>query len=91
LPMASIMASHCFGQARCPESGPFCYRPHITKPIEPRLGDGPWTVVLWRDRQPAIISGLDRYPIVGDRFVVNGELWRVVDARESYICEREQS
>ena len=56
-----------------------------------RIGDGPCTVVLWRDRQPAILSGLDRYPKVGDRFVADGELWRVVDARGSYICEREPS
>jgi hypothetical protein len=38
-----------------------------------------------------MISGLDRFPILGDRFEVNGELWRVVGARESYICEREPS
>ena len=50
---------------------------------EYRIGDGPWTVVLWRDRQPAILSGLDRFPVVGDRFEVDGELWRVVDARRS--------
>jgi len=29
--------------------------------------------------------------VVGDRFEVDGELWRVLDARRSYICEREQS
>ncbi len=40
--------------------------------IEHRIGDGPWTVVLWRDRQPAILSGLDCYPVVGDRFEVDG-------------------
>jgi hypothetical protein len=39
---------------------------------EYRIGDGPWTVVLWRDRRPAILSGLDRYPVVGDRFEVDG-------------------
>jgi len=33
-----------------------------------RIGDGPWTVVLWRDRKPAILSGLDRYPVVGLRW-----------------------
>lgn len=48
-------------------------------------------MVLWRDQQPAIISGLDRYPEVGDRFVLDGELWRVVDASQSYNCEREPS
>jgi hypothetical protein len=55
----------------------------MTKPIERRIGDGPWTVVLWRDQQPAILSGLDRYPVVGDRMVAGGELWRVVDASGS--------
>jgi len=25
---------------------------------EQRIGDGPWTVVLWREKQPAIITGL---------------------------------
>jgi len=56
-----------------------------------RIGDGPWTVVLWRDGQPAIQSGLDRYPVVSDRFEVDGQLWRVVDASRSYDCEREPS
>ena len=58
---------------------------------EYRIGDGSWTVVLWRDQQPAILSGLDRYPVVGDRFEVGGELWRVVYARRSFDCEREPS
>jgi len=39
---------------------------------EHRIVDGPWTVFLWRDRQPAILSGLDRYPVVGDRIEVDG-------------------
>ncbi len=43
--------------------------------LETRIGDGPWSVVLWCDRQPAILSGLDRYPVVGDRFEVDGEFW----------------
>ena len=55
------------------------------------VGDGPWTVVLWRDRRPAILSGLDRYPVVGDRFEVGGELWRVVEIYDRIICEREPS
>ena len=56
-----------------------------------RIGDGPWAVVPWRDQHPAILSGLDRYPAVGDRFEVDGKLWRVVDAKRSYLCEREPS
>ena len=49
-----------------------CYRPQMIKDNESRIGDGPWTVVLWRDRQPAILSGLDRFPVGGDRFEVDG-------------------
>ncbi len=52
-------------------------------------GEGRWTVVLWCDRRPAIISGLDRWPAAGDTFEVNGELWRVVDTARSYLAERE--
>jgi len=36
-----------------------------------RIGDGPCTVVLWRDRQPAILSGLDRYPVIGLKWMAN--------------------
>ena len=52
---------------------------------EYRIGDGPWTVVLWRERQPAILSGLDRYPVVGDRLEVDGELWRVVEISDRFL------
>ena len=58
---------------------------------EQRVGDGPWTVVLWFEKQPAIVTGLDRWPVVGDCFEVGGAMWWVVDARGSYICEREPS
>jgi hypothetical protein len=40
-----------------------------------RVGNGPRTVVLWRGRQPAILSGLDRFPVVGDRLEVDGVRW----------------
>ena len=62
-------------------------KPHT----ERNVGDGPWTVVLWCKKRPAIISGLDRYPVVGDQFDVGDEMWRVVDTTGSYICERESS
>ncbi len=51
-------------------------------------GSGPWTVVLWCDRQPAILSGLDRWPAVSDCFEVAGEVWRVVDDSGNYTCTR---
>ena len=35
-----------------------------------------------------MIEGLEHYPVVGDQFEVDGEIWRVVNATGSYICER---
>jgi len=63
-----------------------CYLPQTTKD-EHRIGDGPWTVVLWRDRQPATLSGLDRFPMVGDRFEVGGELWRVTEVSDRWSSD----
>ena len=48
----------------------------------------PWTICLWCKKQPAIISGLGWYPVVGDQFEVGDELWRVVNATAGYIRER---
>ena len=62
-----------------------------TGTVRPTASEGRWTVVLWCDRQPAILSGFDRWPVVGDCFEVDGEVWRVVDASRSYLAEREAS
>jgi hypothetical protein len=49
-------------------------------------GNGPNRTLMWLDGVPYMVTGLDEYPKVGDRFEVDGELWRVVDARQSYMC-----
>ena len=36
-----------------------------------------------------MLDDLDEWPKVSDRLVIDGELWRVVDAKRSYLCERE--
>jgi hypothetical protein len=53
-----------------------------------RVGDGPKRSSMWLDGVPCMVTGLNAWPKVGDRLVIDGELWRVVDARRSYICER---
>ena len=35
------------------------------------------------------ITGLERWPKVGDRLVIEGELWRVVEVSDRWVCERE--
>ena len=54
-------------------------------------GDGPKRTAVWLDGVPVMLAGLDEWPRVGDRFEVDGRLWRVMDARRGYICEREPS
>jgi hypothetical protein len=59
---------------------------------EYRVGDGPRKMPVWlRREEPLMLTGLDEIPKAGDRYELFGELWRVVDARRSYICEREPS
>ena len=55
------------------------------------VGDGPRCYAVWLDHRPVFLDGLEGLPHIGDGFEVAGEVWRMVDARESYICEREAS
>ncbi len=54
-------------------------------------GTGPKQTAMWLDGTPCMVTGLDAWPKVGDRFEVGGKLSLVVDASRSYICEREPS
>ncbi len=68
-----------------------CYPPHMIKDNKYRIGDGPRRMPVWLDHWPVFLDGLDRLPHVGDRFEVDGELWRVVEIYHRIICEREPS
>jgi hypothetical protein len=37
------------------------------------------------------LDGLDGLPDIGDRFEVDGQLWRVVEIYDRIICEKEPS
>ena len=54
-----------------------------------RVGDGPRCYAVWLDGWPVFLDGLEGLPHIGDRFVIDGGLWRVVDATGSYLCDRE--
>jgi hypothetical protein len=43
-----------------------------------RIGDGPRCYAVWLDNWPVFLDGLDGLPQIGDRFEIDGELWRVV-------------
>jgi hypothetical protein len=46
---------------------------------------------MWLDGMPCMLTGLDEYPRVGDRYELFGEFWRVVEIYDRIICEREPS
>ena len=50
-----------------------------------KVGDGLLTVQLLLGSRIVTFKGLTDCPRVGDQFEIDGELWRVVDARRSYI------
>ena len=56
-----------------------------------RVGDGPRRYAVWLDHWPEFLDGLGGLPYIGDRFEIDGELWRVVEIYHRIICEREPS
>ena len=57
-----------------------------------RIGDGPRQMPVWLRREdPLMLTGLDEWPKIGDRYEIDGELWRVVEVSDRWVCEREPS
>ena len=47
---------------------------------------------VWlRREEPVMLTGLDEYPKVGDRYEIHGELWRVVEVSDRVVLTREPS
>ncbi len=64
----------------------------MTTDLGTRSADtGPKLTSMWLDGTPRMVTGLDARPIVGDRFEVDGELWRVVERTDRIVLERESS
>ena len=51
-------------------------------------GTGPKRTAMWLDGEPCMVTGLDRWPKVGDRFVIDGLLYRLVEISDRWIWER---
>lgn len=45
------------------------------------IGDRPCMIVLWRDWLPIVLVGLERYPVQGEWFEIDGAVWVVVEDR----------
>ena len=55
---------------------------------EHRVGDGEKKIPLWLDDAPVMAVGLEAWPHAGDRYVIAGELWRVVEITDKGTGER---
>ena len=64
--------------------------PHPTPSLNiRRVGNGPRRYAVWLDHWPVFLDGLDGLPHIGDRFEIDGGLWRVVAWADRIICEKE--
>ncbi|MCP4901556.1 MAG: hypothetical protein GY906_31725 [bacterium] len=59
-------------------------------PVDEWIGDDPVSAVLWLGPEPVSVAGLERWPRVGDRYVICGEPWRVAEETDRWICKREE-
>lgn len=46
---------------------------------------------MWLEGVPIMLAGLEEWPKVGDRLVIDGDLWRVVEVSDRFVLEREPS
>jgi hypothetical protein len=52
-------------------------------------GTGAKQTAMWLDGTPCMVTGLDRWPRVGDRLVIDGLLYRLVEVSDRFVFERE--
>ena len=44
---------------------------------------------MWLDGEPCIVKGFTDWPKVGDRYVIDGVLYRLVEISDRWVWERE--
>jgi hypothetical protein len=55
------------------------------------VGDGPKQSSMWLEGVPCIFEGFHEWPKVGERHVIDGVLYRLVEISDRWIWEREPS
>ena len=64
----------------------------MTRELDTRsAGTGSKRIAVWLDGVPIMLAGLEEWPKVGDRYEIDGELWRVVEVSDRFRLEREPS
>ena len=46
---------------------------------------------MWLDGEPCMVEGFHEWPKVGDRFVIDGLLYHMVEISDRWVWEREPS
>ncbi len=56
-----------------------------------RVGNGPKRSAMWLDGVPCIVKGFTEWPKVGERHVIDGVLYRLVEISDRWVWERQAS
>jgi hypothetical protein len=54
-----------------------------------RAGNGTKQSAMWLDGVPCIVKGFTEWPKVGDRMVIDGVFYRLVEISDRWVWERE--
>ncbi len=57
----------------------------------PRVGNGPKKSAMWLDGVPCIVKGFHEWPKVGERHLIDGLLYRLVEISDRWLWKREAS
>ncbi len=56
-----------------------------------RAGNDPKQSAMWLDGEGCIVEGFQGWPNLGERHVIDGLLYRLVEISDRWVCEREAS
>ena len=73
-----------------PEAFP-CYLRPMPSLDTRRAGNGPKCSAMWLDGVPCIVEGFHGWPKVGERHVIDGLLYRLVEMSSRWVWERMES
>jgi len=54
-------------------------------------GDGPQSSAMWLDGVPCIVTGFTEWPKVGEKHLIDGLLYRLVEISDRWAWEKEPS
>ena len=63
-----------------------CYAPSVPPNLDTgSAGAGSKPAAMWLDDTPCLVVGIEHWPTIGDRLVIDGELWRLVEVSDRWV------